>query len=145
MPRTNAAGLELIKSFEGCELSAYADPATKGPPWTIGWGHTGSEVCLGLTITQDQADTLLTEDLQKFEQQVADVVQVTLTPNQFSALVSFQYNTGSLDGSTMLELINQKNFAAAANEFPKWVYAAGQVMEGLVRRRAAEQALFETP
>jgi len=141
VPTTNAAGIALIKEFEGCRLQAYPDPATGGDPWTIGYGHTAG-VEPGQTVTQAQADAFLISDLRMFEQQVAALVQVVLTPNQFSALVSFQYNTGALDGSTLLALLNQQQFAAAADQFGRWVYANGQVMPGLVRRRAAEKALF---
>ena len=143
MPHINAAGLALIEEFEGCELTAYPDPGTGGAPWTIGYGHTGPEVHPGMTITQEQAVTYLQADVATAEQAVASLVEVVLTPNQFSALVSFQYNTGCLDGSTMLRLINEENFAAAANEFALWVYGGGQMLPGLVRRRAAEKALFE--
>lgn len=144
MPKVNAAGLALIKSFEGCELSAYPDPGSGGDPWTIGYGHTGPEVHEGLTITQAQADAYLEADLEGFESCVNDAVDRDLTPNQFSALVSFAYNEGcgALSGSTLMKLVNEGNFAGAANEFGQWIYAGGKVLPGLVRRRAAERDLF---
>jgi lysozyme len=144
MPVTNAAGLDLIESFEGDELRAYPDPGTGGDPWTIGFGHTIS-VHPGETITQDQAVAFLKSDVAKAEQTVAAAVEVQLTPNQFSALVSFEYNTGALVGSTLLRYVNLKEFTEAADQFGSWIYAGGQAMPGLIRRRAAERALFLTP
>lgn len=144
MPTINQAGLTLIKSFEGCELVAYADAV--GVP-TIGWGHTGSDVHLGLTITQEHADALLESDLRVFENGVNNLVARDLTPNQFAALVSFAYNLGlnALAGSTLMRDVNAGEFPAAADQFGEWVSAGGHVLEGLVRRRAAERTLFTTP
>ena len=147
MPKINAAGLALIKSFEGCELTAYPDPGTGGDPWTIGYGHTGPDVQPGLTITQARADQLLKQDLQKFEQGVNGVIARSLTSNQFSALVSFAYNVGlgALQSSTLLRLVNAGDFSGAAAQFGKWVNGASGPLPGLVRRRAAEAALFLNP
>jgi lysozyme len=142
MPKINAAGLQLIEQFEGLELTAYQD---SGGVWTIGYGHTGPDVHEGLTITKTQAVALLEADLTIAEQRVVDAVEVVLTPNQFSALVSFEYNTGAPASSTIFQLINQNDMAGAASEFNAWVYDNGQVLPGLVRRRAAERALFLTP
>lgn len=146
MPAINQAGLDLIKSFEGCELSAYPDPGTGGQPWTIGFGHTGPEVHLGLTITQDQADALLAQDLRGFETGVNDAVIHNATPNQFAAMVSFAYNVGlsAFEGSTLLRLFNEGDIDGAAAQFGQWTRAGGAVMPGLVRRREAEKALFLT-
>ena len=66
-------GLQLIKSWEGCRLCAYPDPASGGAPWTIGYGHTGPEVHQGLAISQQQAEAWLAADIAKlfdFGQQV---------------------------------------------------------------------------
>lgn len=144
MPQINSAGLAIIELFEGDELRAYPDPATGGDPWTIGYGHTAN-VHPGEVITQAQALEFLREDVAWAEQAVAKVVEVTLNPNQFSALVSFEYNTGASESAHIFQYVNQKNFTAAAAEFGKWIYANGQVMPGLVRRRAAEAELFSTP
>lgn len=144
MPRINAAGLMLIEQFEGERLRSYPDPGTGGAPWTIGYGHTAS-VHPGETITHEQSVAFLEADVAFAEHSVAALVQVELTPNQFSALVSFEYNTGGLAGSTLLRLVNAKDFAGAAAQFGFWVHAGGQVLAGLVRRRAAEAALFQRP
>ncbi|WP_368517439.1 lysozyme [Rhizobium sp.] len=144
---TNAASINLIKSFEGCKLTAYPDPGTGGEPWTIGYGHTGPDVHKGLVITQAQADALLVADLQKFETGVAKLIKVDLTENQKGALVSFAYNCGlgNLTSSTLLKKVNAKDFAGARAEFGKWTKAAGSVLPGLVKRRAAEAELFAAP
>lgn len=144
---TNAATLNLIKSFEGCKLTAYPDPGTGGDPWTVGYGHTGPDVHKGLVITQAQADALLAGDLKKFETGVAKLVKVDLTENQRGALVSFAYNCGlgNLGSSTLLKKVNARDFIGAKAEFGKWNKAGGKVLAGLTRRRAAEATLFAAP
>jgi lysozyme len=144
VPKINEAGLELIEKYEGFSLRAYPDPGTGAEPYTIGWGHTAN-VHPGFAINKAQAVTFLENDLQNAEAEVEKLVEVDLSPNQFAALVSFQYNTGALAGSTLLKMLNQKNFMGAAGQFGAWVYADGQVLQGLVARRAAEKALFLTP
>lgn len=141
MPKINAAGLLLLKTFEGCELHAYQD---EGGVWTIGFGHTG-DVEPNEVITEAEAEALLIGDLERFEQRVNALAAVDLTPNEFSALVSFEYNTGALDGSTLLQLVNEGATFPAAAQFERWVYVGGAILEGLVRRRAAEKALFLQP
>lgn len=141
--RTNQAGLNLIKQFEGLRLIAYQDVVGV---WTIGYGHTGPDVKPGMVITQAQADSLLADDLIRFEHGVGNMVTVPINANQFSALVSFSYNLGlgNLQSSTLLRLLNQGNAAGAALQFPLWDRAGGKVLPGLLSRRQAEQALFNT-
>jgi len=140
MMHTNKAGVDLIRQFEGCKLETYICPA--GVP-TIGYGHTGRDVQLGTKITQDKAEGLLINDLRLFEQGVEHLCP-TCTPNQFSALVSFAYNLGlhALEGSTLRRLHNAGRYADAQAQFGKWVNAGGRKLGGLVRRRAAEAALY---
>ena len=97
-----------------------------------------------MTITQDTANDLLARDLQSAETQVADLVEIALTPNQFAALVSFEYNTGALAATPGLMLINGRQFQAAWDDhLCLFVHDAnGNELPGLVRRRAAEKALF---
>ena len=136
----NSEGVKLIKSFEGMELEAYLDAVDV---WTIGYGHTKTAEP-GMHITEAQAEELLRQDLEEFEEAVTEAVQVSINPNQFSALVSFCFNlgAGSLFESTLLRLLNQGDFQGAADQFPRWNKAGGQVLEGLTRRRKAERALF---
>ena len=150
--KINKAGLELIKHFEGCKLTAYKCPAGI---WTIGVGHTG-DVKEHDVITQHQADVILQHDLERFEAGVLGFVTVPVTENEFSALVSFAFNLGvaALARSSLLKLINgrdakgrdrAKDTLAAADAFKSWVYAAGKVLPGLVARRTAERELFLKP
>lgn len=140
MPQVNSAGLQLIESFEGDELHAYAD---SGGVETIGYGHTG-DVTPGETITQAQAVQYLKGDVASAADAVQNATAIDLTPNQFAALVSFEYNTGSITGSPGMALINQRQFTAAWDQhFCLWIHDAdGNVQPGLVRRRSAERALF---
>jgi lysozyme len=138
---TSQKGLDLIKSFEGLRLSAYKCPADV---WTIGYGTTAG-VKPGQNITKERAEELLREDVKRFEQQVMRLVKVPLTQGQFDALTSFVYNlgAGNLSNSTLLRLLNAGDYAGAAAQFDRWNKAGGKVLAGLVRRRAAERALFE--
>lgn len=142
--KLNQRGIDLIKSFEGCRLKAYPDPATGGEPWTIGWGHAGPEVHQGLVWTQQQADECLANDLAKFSSQIKPLIHFNLTDNQFSALISLAYNIGigNFQHSTLLKLINVGVIAKAKDEFEKWDKAGGKEMPGLLRRRLAERTLF---
>ena len=90
-------GLNLIKSFEGCRLTAYKCPAGV---WTIGWGHTG-DVVAGQTITQEQADRMLRVDMAAYEAKVMKYNdKYRWNQNEFDALTSFSYNVGSIDQLT---------------------------------------------
>lgn len=127
-------------------LKAYPDPATHGDPWTIGYGHTGPDVKPGRIISQDEAVDLLIADLATAEDFVSHAT-TQCTDNQFAALVSFAFNCGrrNLQTSTLLKLHNMAHYQSAALEFGKWTHGNGHVMPGLVRRRAAESALYSTP
>jgi lysozyme len=138
---TSQKGLDLIKSFEGLRLSAYKCPADV---WTIGFGTTAG-VKPGQTITKERAEELLRDDVARFEAQVLRLVKVPLTQGQHDALVSFVYNlgAGNLSNSTLLRLLNSGDYKGAAAQFDRWTKAGGKTLAGLVRRRAAERALFE--
>jgi lysozyme len=150
----NQAAVDLVKEFEGLELEAYPDPATKndpvkkGEPWTIGYGHTSMagppSVKRGMVITQAEAEAILKRDLAKFAQGVAAAITAPVSENQFGAVVSFAFNVGmgNLKSSTLLRKLNARDYAGAAAEFPKWNKANKKVMAGLTRRRAAERTLF---
>lgn len=139
----NDKGLRLLKSFEQCRLTAYLDAV--GIP-TIGWGHTGDDVTLNATITQQAADLLLQHDLNMFERGVEKSLTAKVNENQFSALVCFAYNVGlsALRSSTLLKLVNTGDFDAASQQFLRWNKAGGRVLNGLTRRREAERDLFTT-
>jgi lysozyme len=142
--KTSEVGKNLIKEFEGFRATAYICPAGVV---TVGYGTTrikGNAVQLGTTITTDEADVLLEEDLKKFEDAVNQNVRVEITQNQFDALVAFVYNVGAgnFKKSTLLKKINAEDFTVAADEFLKWNKAGGKVLKGLTRRRTAERELF---
>ncbi len=151
--KTSQNGLAVIKYFESCRLTAYLD--STGIP-TIGWGHTGPDVRLGMTISQVRADALLVADLAEHESIVTAAVTVPLSQGQFDALVSFCFNVGpgrkrKKDGlvtlangnpSTLLRRVNAGDFEGATRQFALWNKAGGVVQRGLIRRRAAECGLF---
>ncbi|MEM0704456.1 lysozyme [Enterobacter quasihormaechei] len=143
--QTSDKGIDLIKQFEGCKLSAYQDSVGV---WTIGYGWTqpvdGKPIRAGMTIKQETAERLLKTGLVSYESDVSRLVKVGLTQGQFDALVSFTYNLGarSLSTSTLLRKLNAGDYAGAADEFLRWNKAGGKVLNGLIRRREAERALF---
>lgn len=135
--------IELIKKAEGLSLDAYLCPA--GIP-TIGYGHTGKDVKLGMTCTQQQADEWLMEDFESACRDVKAAVKVPLTDNQLDALGSFVFNLGinRISQSTLLKKLNAGDYQGAAQEFDRWVFAGKTKLKGLVIRRAAERKLFES-
>ena len=134
-------GIELIKKFEGCSLFSYKCPAGV---WTIGYGHTGSNVHQGLKISQIEAEKFLKIDLIVHSNNVSKLVKVPLSQNQFDALVSLEYNIGygNFSKSTLLKLLNSKNYKGAAEQFKMWKMSRGKILSGLVKRRQAEYELF---
>ena len=138
---TSAEGIALIKKFEGCELKAYQCSAGV---WTIGYGHT-KDVEEGDTISKDQAEEMLVEELHEYENYVNEYVNVALSQNQFDALVSWVYNLGpaNLKASTMLKVLNDGKYEDVPYQMKRWNKAGGEVLQGLVRRREAEALLFQ--
>ena len=138
--RTSEAGIDLIKSFEGCRTVAYQDVVGV---WTIGYGHT-IDVKEGMRITQHQCDVMLEVDIETYENYVNEQVDVSLTQNQFDALVSWVYNLGptNLRNSTMLKVLNAGKYEEVPYQMKRWNRAGGKVLKGLVVRREAEAELF---
>lgn len=139
--KISAEGLSLIKKFEGCELEAYKCSAGV---WTIGYGHTKG-VEEGMTITKDQAEEMLLEELVEYERAVEEAVHNQLDQCMFDALVSWTYNLGptNLNSSTMLKVLNAGEYDEVPSQIKRWNKAGGKVLEGLIRRREAEALLFE--
>jgi lysozyme len=135
----NQFAFNLITKYEGCRLEAYLD--SKGIP-TIGWGHTGPEVHLGLTWTQEQADLALSIDMKKAENEAMNNVQVALSQQSMGALISLEYNAGPSKSATIYQLINRKMFLTAVDEFPKWDHAGRVELLGLKIRRYDEGLTF---
>jgi lysozyme len=148
-------GLELLKQWEGFKSKVYKDSA--GLP-TIGVGHlitqsektSGAIVINGLAVeyanglTDQQVLDLLGQDVQPAEQAVNNGVKVALNQDQFDALVSFTFNTGTgaFSSSTLLKVLNQGQYDQVPNQLRRWNKAGGQVVQGLVNRRENEIKLW---
>lgn len=169
--RINAPGLDLIKSFEGLHDGDPSTPTLEprlcpAGVWTVGWGHALTADGRPLRgeadraaamdewrrlwpagMTPADAEALLRQDLATVETGIVRLCPVPLTDAQFSALVSLAYNIGldALAGSTLRRLLLAGDITGAADQFPRWCRAGGRMLPGLVRRRAAERALFLTP
>ncbi|PNU36533.1 lysozyme [Serratia marcescens] len=141
--QTSKVGREFIKGFEQLRLKAYPDPGTGGKPWTIGWGHTKG-VKQGDRITQEQAEQFFSDDLAVFELTVNSAIKRQMTQNQFDAMVSLAFNIGgpAFAGSTLVKKFNAGDVQGTADQFPRWKYASGNEMLGLIKRRAAEREMF---
>jgi lysozyme len=141
MRRLGAAGKALIKSFEKLALVGYLD---EGNVPTIGWGHTGSGVAVGMLCDEDEAEAWFEQDTEHAETVVDATAPLSCTQNQFDALVSFAYNVGvgAYLHSTLLTLLKSGNVSGATEQFLVWDHVDGQVSDGLLRRRQAERALF---
>jgi lysozyme len=147
--KLSEAGFELIRSFEGYHTAlpdgsckAYLDTLAKPHVWTIGHGVTEG-VQPNTILTRDEAEAMFRRELEKHATIVTRCVTTEIGQSNFDALVSFQYNTGALPRSTLLKKLNAKDFDGAAREFDRYRMAGGKVWKGLVRRRAAERAMFE--
>jgi GH24 family phage-related lysozyme (muramidase) len=156
--RIGPDGIALIKRFEGCArlrgdglIAAYPDPGTGAAPWTIGWGATGADrfnggmIGPGTCWTQAQCDMRLAEDLARYASEVAAAIgEAPTTQSQFDAMVSFHYNTGAIHKATLTKRHIAGDHAGAAHEFARWNRGGGRVLQGLVRRRAAEAELYQS-
>ena len=133
-------GLSLIKKFEGCELEAYKCAAGV---WTIGYGSTKG-VKEGDSIIQEEADKLLLHEMEEYEGYINNMVNVDLEQNQFDAMVSWVFNLGpaNLKASTLLKVLNAKDYEGVPAQIKRWNKAGGKVLQGLIRRREAESLLF---
>lgn len=140
--KTSQAGIDLIKSFEGLVLQAAPCPAGI---LTIGHGHTGPDVYIGLRITQEFAEDLLRQDLARFERGVERMLDgVETSQAQFDSMVSLAFNIGlgAFQRSSVLRHHRAGNRLSAAASFMLWVKAAGRTLTGLLRRRNAERRMY---
>ena len=141
--KTSQAGVDLIKEFEGLRLDSYY---CASQILTIGYGHTGPDVWVGQVITEQEAEKLLRDDLEIFEQAVSELIDIDLTQNQFDALVSFTFNCGdgALEQSSLRRRLNKGEDpnTVAEEELPRWNKGANGPLAGLTRRREAEVKLF---
>lgn len=140
----NEKTLKLLKEFEGLVLKAYPDPGSKnGLPWTIGYGHTKG-VKKGDVITKEQAEEFLKADIQDAINTIKQYVKVPLNENQLGAQASFILNIGEgqFRKSSVLKYINAGRLAEVPGRMALYRMNDDKVMNGLVRRRAAEGALW---
>lgn len=140
--RMSQRGLGLLKAFEGFSAEVYICPAGVR---TVGYGHVvRAGERFATPLLPQQAEELLRTDVEIFEKQMVDLVEVEVGQNQWDALVCFVFNVGvaAFKRSSLLRKINDEDFQGAGVEFGRWVYAGGKILPGLVKRRAAEAALF---
>jgi lysozyme len=143
----NDLALNIIKQFEGLKLQSYQDI---GGVWTIGYGTTyvgGLRVRAGMTCTESEAEAWLTSHIMSLSDVIESLVHVSLTDTEMAALISLVYNIGELNfmKSTLLKLINEfVNNKTIGEEFLKWDHVGGVVSQGLLNRRQAEKALWES-
>ena len=139
-----ALAADFVAQFEGLSLTAYRCPAGV---LTIGYGHTGSDVHEGQTITKDEALALLVDDLKRHFQDIKRLVTVEVTESQCIALLSFAFNVGAVNfqRSSVRKNLNRGAPLQAAESFLLWNRAGGKVLPGLSRRRNAERRLFLQP
>ncbi len=141
MMKISEDGLELIRNFEGCETDAYQDSVGV---WTIGYGHTKG-VEEGQTCSFEDAEIMLSQEMEEYEGYINDMVKVDLQQHEFDSLVAWVYNLGptNLGESTMLKVLNGGQFDRVPDEMKRWNRAGGEVLAGLVRRRQAESLMFQ--
>jgi lysozyme len=141
---TSQQVIDILKEAEGLRLESYQDGAGN---WFVGYGHGGT-AGPGMTITVEEAEALLRDDLATFEKAVRDEVIVPLNQGEFSALTYLAYTigTGNFAGSSVVRLLNQNDRAGAADAFLLWTKGRrnGELVElpGLVKLREKQRALF---
>lgn len=122
---------------------AYVDPVGIH---TACWGQTGKDhlgrtIRQGMKYTDEDCTIMLGNSLMSFEKQINSLVKVPYTsPYQQAAVTSFTYNVGvgSLRSSTLLRMLNAKEYDKACEQLTRWVYAKKQILKGLVTRRTVE-------
>lgn len=139
----SAGGVLHVANKEGLVYTAYPDPATRGDPWTICFGHTGREVRPGLRANQAQCDLWLAQDLLVAQRHVQAGLRVPLRQGQLDAYTSFVFNVGptNWNNSTMRRKLQAGDWRGSCQQFPNWKYANKMVMNGLVTRRYEEMTM----
>ena len=148
-------GIALVQAFESCDIPVAGKPGyfhtyhDEVGVLTIGWGHTNlgnipPHITNGQVVSQAECDDAFRNDMASFERDVLRTMAgVTLTQSEFDALVSFDFNTGSLAKSSIDDKIRAGNKSAAMATLLQYNHAGGKVLNGLTRRRKAEKLLFE--
>jgi lysozyme len=153
---TSDIGVELIKEFEGCHLTSYPDPLTKGRPYTIGWGsirkRDGKPFEYQEKITQKEADALLMYDIEnRFLPALQKIPYWSeMNENQQGALLSFAYNLGarfygSPNFNTITRVLKNKEWDKVPDALYLYRNPGTNVEAGLARRRKSEGQLWNRP
>ncbi len=156
--KVSAAAIKTIKCHEGVKTRPYQCPALI---WSVGVGHVIDPSHAAVkyeerkslpipagwdrSLTMDEVDAILAQDLARFERGVARLCPAALGhQGQFDALVSFAFNVGlgNLQRSSIRMRYNRGDIEGAADAFLMWTKAAGKVLTGLVKRRNDERAMF---
>lgn len=140
-------GLAFLKAREALRLTAYLDSAGV---WTIGWGHTGTDVHAGQTVTEAEALVLLEVDVEVCTDRMKLALTREPTQHQFDAMACLAFNIGgaAFAKSTVCKQFNAGDEIAAANAFGLWIKYTDPVTKkkldspGLIKRRALEKAMF---
>lgn len=146
--------IEFLKGWESLKLKSSLDPVASQlgrKVYDVGYGHVIHESEHPMSITRDIADHILRSDVESVEERMKPLVTVPLMPHEWDALVSFAFNVGvgsvendsGFAGSTLLELLNSGDYDGAANQFARWNKSGGRIKLGLIKRRAAEKAIFQ--
>jgi lysozyme len=144
--KTTPRGAQAIRTDEGLKLVAYKCPAGV---WTIGYGHTSAAgaptVHPGMKIANEEAMAIFVADVENVEAQIDRLLKVKLSPSQYDAVVRFVFNIGATKfaKSTMRRKINAGKLDEVPAEFMRWVYADKKKLNGLVKRRASEAAMWD--
>ena len=135
--------VKLIRDSEGCELTAYQCPAGV---WTIGWGHTGSDIKKGLVWTQEKADECLLVIAMKTINYslLASPILKTSSPSKQAAIADFIYNLGigNYKSSTLKKKVDEGRWSEAFTEIQRWNKCGGKILRGLTIRRNKEASLL---
>jgi len=137
-----ALAVVVVGAFEGLRLTAYPDPATRGPPWTVCYGETKG-VQRGDKHTLAECKAMLRESLEGYARGIERCVTAPLPDERYVALVSFAYNlgVGGACKSSVVRLINAGQTRAGCDALMRFNRAAGVVFPGLTKRRAKEREL----
>lgn len=141
------SALNIIKKFEGLELTAYPDT---GNIWTIGFGSTinkdtGQVIKQGDKIDLATAERWLKMDVAERQKRIKALIKVPITANMLAAMTSLAYNigTGAFGSSTLLRLLNSgADKKLVADQFLRWNKVQGKEVKGLTNRRKLERELF---
>ena len=141
-------GLALLKLWEQAPKGGFASISYKCSAGkdTIGWGHVIKSIDnIKEPITATQAEELLQNDIKWAEKAVNKNVKVTLTQNQFDALVCLVFNIGATNftASTLLKFLNLELWDKIPVQFARWVYSNKVFIKGLENRRRAEISLWK--